>query len=594
MTNRPLVTTSRNHEKKQVSELGESDEYAEEQKVIVDQKKNEGKQTRQAQQDLPLNIPSTEDTVEDDDDDDDDENDDSDSGYRMSVEAHLLKEDEWQDEDDSLETTMMEETSVRSWKSLRSWNQRRRRASTPTAPPRVEIYVDIAQDPTMPRTSSASAIRSNNNINPPHRNQDLAHLLATVPSSEEAAAPAAADAFSIQSKSVFTRDDFAQSDWLSVMTTNSGYVGLGVIALTISVTHPIMFLAATLTALGTATAVGASYDCFVQMAPCCTTDQTLSTEDAVATEGATAKDTEAESVSLNSIGAETSPTTLTPPPTMETPVRQLTPSKLAVNSGWIDAKYPALEFAVIENQSLDGLNVMAVLEMKTTLADIPFCDRFYVLERWILTAAKDAYGVYHLKISSRASVILTKSCPFATQIQTKSRSSLTDVGRAWCHMAKQALQLAEQAKLDRLHHHEHDDDDDEDNDDDDDDENERQTDSLERPEQAPIANKPSSDLETYAEEKKEEEHARTHNDENIELIHSFARQTSWVMGEEDTTSGVQMESSVRSLEEPRRTRSRRRFLPKRSPRVISSSTTTTTTTTTDPRRGLSREASADF
>ena len=565
MTNRPLVTTSRNYEK-QVSDLGEPDDCVDD-KVIVDKKSMEKRSCR-SQPELPPKVPSTDDTVEDDEDEDEEGGNDNenDTGYRMSVEAHLLK-DEWHDED-SLET--MEETSVRSWKSFRSWNQRRQRIITPTpSSPRVEVYVDIAEDSTLvPKMSPASAIRSSNNIHPPGK-QDLAHLLAAVPSTPEAEAPSASDAFSIQSQSVFTRDDFAKSDWLSVMTTNSGYVGLGVIALTISVTHPIMFMAAALTALGTATAVGASYDCFLQMVPCCTTDQTLSSEETESDgiKGTVTKTFEGGGRPRGVNGTYDPPRTTVVATSTETPIRQILPSKSAINLGWIDARYPPLDFAVIENQALDGLNVvqffdvffsdtapynfrdfqiqrgdknveygtwkqvqdtsmlsmhpaagrapadleyrswierelhfqaktnntflgppyatttkeqrclifskkMGVLEMRTTLADIPFCDRFYVLERWILTAAKDGAGIYHLQISSSASVVLTKSCPFATQIQTKSRSSLTDVGRAWCHMAKQALQLAQQAKIDRLQHNEQDDDEEEDEDDDDEEEEE--------------------------------------------------------------------------------------------------------------------------
>jgi len=146
-------------------------------------------------------------------------------------------------------------------------------------------------------------------------------------------------------------------------------------------------------------------------------------------------------------------------------------------------------------------------------------------------------------------------------------------------MAKQALQLAQQAKLDRLHHNEQDDDeededdednDDDDDDDDDDDEEELSSGKTERCEQAQSDKPLIIDLEAYAEEKKEEDHARgAHTDDNVELVHSFVRQTSWVMGEEDTTPGVPMESSIHSWNGPRRTRSRRRLLPKRSPRISS-------------------------
>jgi hypothetical protein len=91
---------------------------------------------------------------------------------------------------------------------------------------------------------------------------------------------------------------------------------------------------------------------------------------------------------------------------------------------------------------------LAVLESKTSLEDIPFCDRFFVMERWVVEADKDELYTAHLSTSMQT--IFTNSCPFESQIRSKSGSTIWEVGHTWCKMAQQALLLAEQAKLDRL------------------------------------------------------------------------------------------------------------------------------------------------
>jgi len=94
---------------------------------------------------------------------------------------------------------------------------------------------------------------------------------------------------------------------------------------------------------------------------------------------------------------------------------------------------------------------LAVLESKTILGDIPFCERFYVVERWIIQADKNEDdGIYTSCLSSSCEVVFTKQCPFEFQIRTKSCAALTDVGIAWCAMAQEALKLAEKAKINRL------------------------------------------------------------------------------------------------------------------------------------------------
>mmetsp|Transcript_23033 Transcript_23033/g.64089 ORF Transcript_23033/g.64089 Transcript_23033/m.64089 type:complete len:752 (-) Transcript_23033:106-2361(-) len=91
-----------------------------------------------------------------------------------------------------------------------------------------------------------------------------------------------------------------------------------------------------------------------------------------------------------------------------------------------------------------------VLEVRTTLADIPFCDRFHVMERWIISAEKNDEGIYQCHYNTSMQVFFSKSCPFESQIRTKTYTSLCDVCKAWSHMAKQALLRSEQHKQERI------------------------------------------------------------------------------------------------------------------------------------------------
>ena len=91
----------------------------------------------------------------------------------------------------------------------------------------------------------------------------------------------------------------------------------------------------------------------------------------------------------------------------------------------------------------------AVLESKTSLADIPYCDRFTVMERWVITATKDD-DCYTARVATACEVFFTKSCPFESQIRSKSASTISEVVTAWCAMAQEALKLTEQAKQDRI------------------------------------------------------------------------------------------------------------------------------------------------
>jgi VAD1 Analog of StAR-related lipid transfer domain len=134
--------------------------------------------------------------------------------------------------------------------------------------------------------------------------------------------------------------------------------------------------------------------------------------------------------------------------------------KTKTNNSFLGPPYAA---TTKEQRVLIVNKKLAILEMKTTLADIPFCDRFHVLERYIIQAEKvldpqhtsnnnksHHHHYYHCRIANAScQVFFQKSCPFETQIRTRSYASIEDVTTAWCHMATQALLLAEKAKLDR-------------------------------------------------------------------------------------------------------------------------------------------------
>jgi hypothetical protein len=641
----------------------------------------------------------------------DDDDDDGDTGVRMSVETHLLTQDleeDWSDD----------EGSLRSWRSLRSWKRRRNCR-------RVEVYVDIQAPDEVPvegeqkgepkarrdgrprslespsrRRATPTNARSSAALDP---TVHLSDMLARVGSATERSPspPADPDASSVQSQTLFTQDDFSSSLWLNALTANSAYISVAaVIALTISMAHPILFGAAALTALGTATAVSASYDYWTEgpLAACCrpsdvddrllaSVDAPTSLPDAASSTmtGIASDDTRISGTAtpifpaLPTLGEgsteEASPRMMPSSPTSRTLLQthhfppldvsvmktsleglhapqffavffadaapynfqafQLQRGDKNVRYGlWRnvvttagDAQPPQslslhpaaatgpaappassfqswqereLHFQAKTNNALLGppyattrkhqrilvvSKKLAVLEMKTTLADIPFCDRFFVLERWWLQAAKDASGVYHLQIEATAAVMFTKSCPFASPIRTKTARSLQDVAKSWCHMARQALVLTKQAKQDRLLLSQQQDDDDDVLEQDHGDEVQEALVPNDEPvsKAQPVAMIPSpasddtgcspprpGEMEEVAEEKKEESAL---HDENVELVHSFAREASWVMGEEANPQNVRAEKGPARFHKNLRRRSqsllrspKRQSLPHGSPK----------------------------
>lgn len=95
-----------------------------------------------------------------------------------------------------------------------------------------------------------------------------------------------------------------------------------------------------------------------------------------------------------------------------------------------------------------------IMETKVTLEGVPFCDRFYVQERWIMQAPKSSINhnnkVARLSIFSQ--VHFLQPCAFEQQIHSKSRSTLQEVVASWSTMAQEALAITIQHKLERERH----------------------------------------------------------------------------------------------------------------------------------------------
>lgn len=116
-----------------------------------------------------------------------------------------------------------------------------------------------------------------------------------------------------------------------------------------------------------------------------------------------------------------------------------------------------------------------VIENVTHLAEIPFSDRFRVLERWILeitdegevcetptakgsvtssAAATAGFEIARTKITSctlavYAEVQMLKSCSWEPQIRKKASETFTDVATDWCKSAVVALAATEEQKRKR-------------------------------------------------------------------------------------------------------------------------------------------------
>lgn len=92
---------------------------------------------------------------------------------------------------------------------------------------------------------------------------------------------------------------------------------------------------------------------------------------------------------------------------------------------------------------------LLIIEARTTMKDVPYSDRFYIMERWVVTATKKD-DMYHASLSIHSQVFFTKSCPFESQIVSKSQETFKEISSTWINMAHQALKLTEKARQIRL------------------------------------------------------------------------------------------------------------------------------------------------
>ena len=92
---------------------------------------------------------------------------------------------------------------------------------------------------------------------------------------------------------------------------------------------------------------------------------------------------------------------------------------------------------------------LIVVESKTTMSNIPFSDRFYVLERWLITSQKrDDQYVSTMSVSCQ--VVFSKPCSFESFIVSKSQETVTEIATKWNEVVQKALQRTEEARRERL------------------------------------------------------------------------------------------------------------------------------------------------
>ena len=102
-----------------------------------------------------------------------------------------------------------------------------------------------------------------------------------------------------------------------------------------------------------------------------------------------------------------------------------------------------------------------VLENVTQLSDIPFSDRFQVMERWVLEVVPEeekspstdnntTLQTATCKLTVHAEVQMLKSCSWEPQIRKKASETFTEVVKEWCKSATKALKATEEQKQKRL------------------------------------------------------------------------------------------------------------------------------------------------
>lgn len=96
---------------------------------------------------------------------------------------------------------------------------------------------------------------------------------------------------------------------------------------------------------------------------------------------------------------------------------------------------------------------LVIIESKTELSAIPYADRFYVVERWVVEAVKhdpSSPMIYTSTLSVSVEVIVLRDCTWERQIKSKTISTMTSMIVKWVESATKALDLTIQRKLERM------------------------------------------------------------------------------------------------------------------------------------------------
>jgi len=101
---------------------------------------------------------------------------------------------------------------------------------------------------------------------------------------------------------------------------------------------------------------------------------------------------------------------------------------------------------------------LVIMESMTQLFDIPYSDRFFVLERWVIESVKhDGHSnpsmLYTTKLSVSVQVFMLKPCNWEKQIRSKTLSTMENLVASWTENATQALDLTLKRKLERMRVH---------------------------------------------------------------------------------------------------------------------------------------------
>ena len=98
---------------------------------------------------------------------------------------------------------------------------------------------------------------------------------------------------------------------------------------------------------------------------------------------------------------------------------------------------------------------LVIMESMTELFDIPYSDRFFVLERWVIESVKhDGHSnpsmLYTTKLSVSVQVFMLKPCSWEKQIRSKTLSTMESLVASWSENATKALDLTLKRKLERM------------------------------------------------------------------------------------------------------------------------------------------------